>query len=469
MPHLADPDVIKSMKAAISNVSQTRSVLQSLGDRPDHETIDTARTKISEIESTLSQKIEDLVIGPKPVGVTDVKRWEEERENELKRDAEKEREIYKAVISLDEMHEAYENLLREAEKRLEGIYKSVVVDKGKEKMYEEDEVVSEEVFKVLEDGVNGGVHRVELCEKKLKWLPESVGRMKNVVSLDLSCNELKTLPDSIAGLESLEEFYLSSNQLESVPDSIGLLQKLKILDVSSNQLKALPDSISECRSLVELDAGYNALAYLPTNIGYGLANLLRLSIQYNKLRYLPSSVCEMKSLRYLDAHFNELRGLPYAIGRLTSLEVLNLGSNFSDLKELPETFGDLMSLRELDLSNNQIQALPTTFGRLDNLIKLNLEENPIVIPPMEIVKNGAYTVKEYMIKRWMDILAEEEQRSKAEEDDQAQTGWLKRSTSLLTRSTSMLKDVASNVSESVTDYLAGGKRSPRDPYLDQQL
>lgn len=470
MPHLNDPEVIKSMKAAITDVSQTRSVLQALGDRPDHETVDTARTKITEIEANLSKKIEDLVLGPKPVGVDDPNKWEEERERELKQEAEKEREIYKAVVSLDEMHEAYERLLRDAENRLESIYKTVVVDKGKEKMVEEDEdEVSEEVIAVLENGEKNGVERVELSEKKLKTLPDAFGRLASVVSLNLSCNELKALPDSIAGLENLEEFFLSSNQLESLPDSIGLLLKLKILDVSSNQLKAFPDSISECRSLVELDAGYNALAYLPTNLGYGLVNLVRLFVQYNKLRYLPSSVCEMKSLRYLDAHFNELRGLPYAIGRLTSLEVLNLGSNFSDLKELPETFGDLMNLKELDLSNNQIHALPNTFGRLENLTKLNLDQNPITIPPMEVVKDGAQAVKEYMVKRWLDILVEEEQRSKAEEDKQAQTGWLKRSTSLLTRSTSVLKDVASTVSESVTDYLAGGKRSPRDPFLDQQL
>ncbi|CAB4289070.1 unnamed protein product [Prunus armeniaca] len=65
----------------------------------------------------------------------------------------------------------------------------------------------------------------------------------------------------------------------------------------------------------------------------------------------------MRSLRYLDVHFNELRGLPYAIGRLTTHEVLNLSSNFSDLTELPESIGDQTSLRELDLRNNQIRAL----------------------------------------------------------------------------------------------------------------
>ncbi|KAF5190721.1 Plant intracellular ras-group-related lrr protein [Thalictrum thalictroides] len=460
-PYLNDPEVIKSMKLAISDVSQTRSVLQALGDRPDHETVDTAKTKIAEIEANLDKRFES--IGLVEGGV------EKDKEIECKQEAEREREIYKTVIKLDEMHEAYENLLKEAEKRLEKIYNDAA-GKGKEVVVDE-ELGVEEMGKMSEDVIGilreaeSGMDRVDLSERKLKVLPDAFGKLGGLIALNLSSNELKALPDSIGGLERLEELYLSSNRLESLPDSIGMLLNLKILDVSSNKLKAFPDSISHCRSLVELDAGYNSLAYLPTNIGYEFVNLIKLSVQYNKLRSFPSSICEMTSLRYLDAHFNELHGLPNSIGRLTNLEILNLGSNFSDLKEIPDTFGYLINLREVDLSNNQIHALPITFGRLDNLTKLNLDQNPIVTPPVEVVNNGVEAVKEFMAKRWLDILVEEEQKSMTEEN----SGWLQRSTSLLTRSTSMLKSYASNVSESVTEYLSGGVKSPRDPYLDQQL
>lgn len=203
---------------------------------------------------------------------------------------------------------------------------------------------------------------------------------------------------------------------------------------------------------------FNNLTYLPTNIGHELVNLQKLSMQLNKIRYLPTSVSEMKSLRYLDAHFNELHSLPQAIGRLTNLEILNLSSNFSDLKELPDTIGDLNNLRELDLSNNQIHALPETFGRLDNLTKLNLDQNPIVIPPVEVVNEGVEAVKDFMAKRWLELLVEEERMSMLEMQEQGQTGWL-------TRSTSWLKSYVSGVSE----YLGSPRGSPRDPYLDQQL
>lgn len=207
---------------------------------------------------------------------------------------------------------------------------------------------------------------------------------------------------------------------------------------------------------------FNKLTYLPTNIGYDLGKLKRLSVQLNKIRSLPSSIGEMKSLITLDVHFNELRGLPLAIGRLTNLEVLNLSSNFSDLTELPDTLGDLINLKELDLSNNQIHALPITFGRLDNLTMVNLEENPIVIPPKEIVDEGVEAVKVYMAKMWLDILVEEERRSMVEVQEQVQIN-------LLTRSTSWVKSVVSGISGTVSGYLGNVGKSPIDPSLDQQL
>ncbi|KAL5720629.1 Plant intracellular Ras-group-related LRR protein 1 [Ranunculus cassubicifolius] len=440
MPHLNDPEAVKSIEVATSEVAQIRSVLQALGDRPDHETVDTARSKVAEIKQILSVKLEELALGPKPAGVNP-----NELEEEYKREAEKEIENYKVVLSLDEMHEAYDYLLRDAESRLEKLTNPTAAGgKVKEENVEE---VNEEVIAILQEAEKG-LERVDLSERKLRILPEAFGKLHSLIALNLSGNHLESLPDSIAGLERLEELNLSSNFLKSLPDSIGLLLNLKILNVSSNKLKAFPDSLSHCRSLVELDASYNSLEYLPTNIGYELSNLTILSVQYNKLRTFPTSICEIKSLRYLDAHFNELHGLPSSIGKLTNLETLNLGSNFSDLRELPDTFGDLISLRELDLSNNQIHALPNTFGRLDNLGKLNLEQNPIIVPPVEIVNEGVEAVKEFMMKRLLEILVEE-----GGNKEEIQTGWL-------TRSTSMLSNWASTV-------MGGTKSVPEDP-LDQE-
>ncbi|KAJ6970595.1 plant intracellular Ras-group-related LRR protein 9-like [Populus alba x Populus x berolinensis] len=464
-PRLSDPALLSSMRRAVGDVAQTRSVLHTLGPRPDHETVDTAKLKLSEIESNLSKQLEDLVLSPRPCEI-DRLEWRAhlaEKEKKIREEAEKEIGFYKMVLQLDEMHRDYEKLLKEAEDKLEKIYRKAErgVEQDKEEEGVEVEVeVTEEVVGVLREGSSKGIERVDLSNRRLRFLPEGFGRVVGLKVLNLSNNQLQVIPDSITGLEILEELNLASNLLEALPDSIGLLQNLKILDVSSNKIEVLPDTICHCRSLLELDVSFNCLTYLPTNIGHEMSNLQRLSIQLNKISSLPTSIGEMRSLRHLDAHFNELRGLPPAIGKLTNLETLNLSSNFSDLKELPETFGDLTNLKELDLSNNQISALPDSFGRLDNLTKLNLDQNPLVIPPPEVIKEGVEAVKIYMAKRWIDILVEEERKSMLEVQEQAQTGWL-------TRGASWLKTYATGVSATVSGFLS--PRVSRDPYLDQQL
>ncbi|XP_027333987.1 plant intracellular Ras-group-related LRR protein 9-like [Abrus precatorius] len=466
MPHLADPELVASMARAISDVEQARSVLKLIGERPTHEEVDHARAQLAEMEAQLSRQLEEIVMQARPAEM-EIHVWraqQAQKERECREWAEKEKQIWKSVLQLDEMHEAYEKLLKDAEKRLVRMYESAEDGDGDGEKTACEEV-NEEVVGILQEAYGKGMERVNLSGRQLKLLPDAFGRIPGLLVLDLSSNQFSAIPDSIAGLQNLEELNLTSNLLESLPDSIGLLQKLKLLNVSGNKLTALPDPICQCRSLVELDVSFNNLSYLPTNIGYELPNLKKLMIQLNKIRSLPSSICELKSLRYLDAHFNELHGLPIAIGRLTNLEVLNLSSNFSDLKELPETFGDLTNLRELDLSNNQIHALPDTFGRLDNLTKLNLEQNPLELPPMEIVNQGVEAIKNFMAKRWIDILMEEERKSNQEmqEQEQEQGGWL-------TRSTSWLKNMSGNV----IGYLGTAvgsptPKSPRDAYLDQQL
>ncbi|KAK9277526.1 hypothetical protein L1049_007070 [Liquidambar formosana] len=435
MPNLTHPKVLHTMIQSVPEITRTQLILQALGPRPDSSAVDAAKAKIAALESKLSEN----------VGVDRV-------------EVEKEMEIYKAVVRLDDMHEAYVKQLRDLEERLVGVYDTVMGEL--EKGCEESEEVNEEVVRILRQAAAEAVEKVELSGRQLKFLPEAFGKLHGLLVLDLSHNLLEIIPDSIAGLQKLEELNVSSNLLVSLPDSIGLLLNLKILDVSGNKLNALPETIAGCSSLEELDASFNNLTYLPTNIGYGLMNLRKLSIHLNKIRFLPTSICEMRLLTYLDAHFNELHGLPQAIGRLTNLEVLNVSSNFSDLRGLPETIGDLINLRELDVSNNQIHALPYTVSRLENLTKLNLDQNPLEIPPMEVASKGAEAVREFMAKRWLDIIEEEKQRSMAEANKQAQTGWLAWGTSLLNN--------VAGVSQSVAGYLGGGKGT-RDPYLDQQL
>ncbi|VVA91165.1 unnamed protein product [Arabis nemorensis] len=426
-PLLTNPHVISSLIDSIpSNITQTLFVFGSLGPRPDSLSVSSARTKIAQIREMDSFPPEDTA---------------------------KEEQIYATVVRLEEVHDGYEKQLRDLEEELSEVYASAV-----ESLNGGDEV-NEEVLSVIKEGEDGGiVERINLSDRQLKLIPEALGRMVGLVSLNLSRNDLKFVPDSISGLEKLKELDLSSNLLRSLPDSIGLLLDLRILNMAGNKLTSLPESIAQCRSLVELDASFNNLTQLPANFGYGLLNLERLSIQLNKIRFFPNSICEMRSLRYLDAHMNEIHGLPIAIGRLTSLEVLNLSSNFSDLTELPDTISDLTNLRELDLSNNQIRVLPDSFFRLEKLEKLNLDQNPLELPPQEIVSQSAKAILEFMMKRWEEIVEEERVRImiEAEQRQGGATGWF-------TWGSSIVTNLISGVSPS------GEVKNHERSYLDKQL
>lgn len=167
MPHLKDPKLISAMRWAVSDVSQTRSVLQALGPRPDHEALDVARSKLAEMNS----------------------------------DGSSEYKTYKAVISLDEMHEAYERMLAEAEKRLERIY-VVGIDGAEEEAaaapaetVEEvkEEPMNEEVVAILKEVEKGkkNTERVDLSGRGLRMLPEAFGTVQSLVVLNLSNNQLK--------------------------------------------------------------------------------------------------------------------------------------------------------------------------------------------------------------------------------------------------------------------------------------
>ncbi|KAD4889027.1 hypothetical protein E3N88_21100 [Mikania micrantha] len=338
--HLTDDDILANIRAVVVEVSQIRSVIKTLGDRPDPETVDLARSRYAEAESPFGDQFDESMFSE-----------EDLEEMKRRRDARREMQMYRALISLDEMHETYSNLLVMAERRLQKLYNTA----------------------------------------------KSAG--------------------------NLEELNISANFFESLPNAIGSLQQLQILNVSRNKLTSLPDGICKCRSLEELDAGFNQIKYLPANIGYGLVNLKKLSMPLNKLRSLPTSIGEMTSLQILDVHFNSLRGLPPSIGMLKKLEILNVGSNFSDLTSLPETIGCLTSLRELDICNNQIQQLPITFGRLVNLTIMVVDQNPLTVPPPEVVAEGVEAVKVYMSKRLYDLIVEEEKRVMLEREEQAQASW----------------------------------------------
>src|SRR4051794_31301868 len=68
---------------------------------------------------------------------------------------------------------------------------------------------------------NGTIIAVSIRYCQLDALPDSLGQLVDLESLDLSGNALTTLPDWIARLSRLKRLMLVGNALTTLPDWIG--------------------------------------------------------------------------------------------------------------------------------------------------------------------------------------------------------------------------------------------------------
>ncbi|KAK6150287.1 hypothetical protein DH2020_015219 [Rehmannia glutinosa] len=253
---------------------------------------------------------------------------------------------------------------------------------------------SENRIVVLPDAIGGlfALQTLDLHGNRISELPESIGNLLNLLHLDVRGNQLKSLPPTIGRLVRLQELNLSSNGLSFLPETIGSLVSLKKLNIETNDIEEIPHTIGQCTSLVELRADYNRLKALPEAVGR-IASLEILTVRYNNIRQLPTTMSSLTSLKELDISFNELESVPESLCFATTLVKMNISNNFADLQSLPRSIGNLEMLEVLDMSNNQIRVLPDSFRMLTRLRVLNVEGNPLAVPPRNVIEKGPQVLK----------------------------------------------------------------------------
>ncbi|WOH16086.1 hypothetical protein DCAR_0935635 [Daucus carota subsp. sativus] len=221
--------------------------------------------------------------------------------------------------------------------------------------------------------------------KKLMYIPSNICNLRALESLDLNnCSNLKELPDNIGNMESLRILWAEGTSITRLPESTGRLSNLVELVLSDcNRLTYFPTSICDLRFLERLDlSDCSSLEGLPDNIG-NVISLREFRACHTSFREFPTCVGNLKNLEILVIQFqkgwlvtkpvpiySELVPPPEFVLRALNLKTLNLSN--CHLVDVPDSIYCLLSLKHLNLSGNHFCTLTSRAGNLTNLESLTL-------------------------------------------------------------------------------------------------
>nr|XP_043639043.1 receptor-like protein EIX2 [Erigeron canadensis] len=256
---------------------------------------------------------------------------------------------------------------------------------------------------------------IDISQNQIKEvLPNSFGNLCNLRYVDLRANyfngSVSELLNNFCECSSpkLEYLALTANILSGhLPDRLGKLQNLVTLDLAFNYISGtVPDSLGRLSFLKELMLNVNSLSgQLPDTIGY-LTSLEWLEISFNNFTgRLPVTIGKLWNLKYLSVHHNLLTGdvTEDHFANLTALNNIWAEANMlmlklSDSKWVPPFKLDVLrigswnlgprfpswlqsqgNLTELDIANTGISdIMPSWFwSTFSNIVFLNISHNKV--------------------------------------------------------------------------------------------
>ncbi|XP_002991947.2 putative disease resistance protein RGA4 [Selaginella moellendorffii] len=190
--------------------------------------------------------------------------------------------------------------------------------------------------------------------------------------LDQNYFHLTSLP-SLSLFKSLKVLCLSRSGVVTLPHSIGKLKNLQTLDLSWNtSLQSIPDSLGKLTNLSYLDLGNcRTLETFPVDALLKLTNLVYINGENNFAMWTCHRLHHrlFKHKKCLNRRFGlHLDGMFQA---LTKLEVLIIHTMLA--VELPASIGELSNLKELEI-RGQTRVTYDSFRCLTNLESVKLQE-----------------------------------------------------------------------------------------------
>jgi Leucine-rich repeat (LRR) protein len=124
-------------------------------------------------------------------------------------------------------------------------------------------------------------------------VPDAIGQLTRLESLQLGDNGLTTLPDSLAQLQRLTFLHLAHNDFGTVPRALFELRALKTLWLEGCKLRELSADLERLQALETLCLWHNALESLPIDALARLPRLKEVRIRDNKLP--PGTEAELRA------------------------------------------------------------------------------------------------------------------------------------------------------------------------------
>ncbi len=173
-------------------------------------------------------------------------------------------------------------------------------------------------------------------------LTPAIGRLVNLVELELGSSRLVDLPAAIGELIALEKLVIDGPHLVQLPVCLGRLPRLAAMHLKyMTALEGLPPELARCPALATFSIWRSRLQ-VPELLGLGA---------WPALRDVALDDVDLSHPSEVDALLRSLARVP--------LERLKLGQG---LAELPASIGALATLRVLDLSYSSIEQLPAALA-----------------------------------------------------------------------------------------------------------
>ncbi len=232
--------------------------------------------------------------------------------------------------------------------------------------------------------------------QKLSEIPENIGDLTNLESLNLSFNNITLIPDSLYHLKCLKYLNLSRNKLQRIPAFISKMKLLKDIVVYANPFKELDDNLAfktypynhqynkDKEEYEPIVYAKNILVINSSWLEIPIARIIEIT-RFNKVDTLrvessemldkllnSGSLKEFSHIKCLDLSYSPWLRKDKYDGYIISYHWYN---DKSKIKEISDEIKYFQSLEELNLKSNPLESFPSEILELKKLKKLNLCNN----------------------------------------------------------------------------------------------